>query len=90
MILGQLGLYAVAIPGANAWQGHHRRMLAGFSHIRIWADPDPAGVEFAGKIMQAMRNAKTVKLRSGDVSDTFMHEGAEGLLSLIQPVKEMR
>lgn len=84
IILEKLGLHAVAIPGASIWQGRHRRMLAGFNRVRIWGDPDDAGAEFTARICRALRSAKGMRLRAGDVTETYVQEGAEALLSLIK------
>ena len=83
MILTKIGLPAVAIPGAHGWQYHHRRMLAGFSRVFVWADPDDAGAEFMTKVMASMRTARGVSLKVGDVSETYMQGGADALLALI-------
>lgn len=84
LTLGECGLLAVAMPGANAWQSHYRRALAGFSKVVVWPDVDEAGAEFYSKISQAMNNTVAVKLPFGDVNDVFVKLGAEGLLSLIR------
>lgn len=75
---------AVAIPGAHLWRGHHRRMLAGFSRVWVWGDPDEAGGEFAAKLVRSMRQAVPVKLEDGDVNETFLSGGAEALLDAIE------
>ncbi|MEU8621443.1 toprim domain-containing protein [Streptomyces sp. NPDC048623] len=82
-ILRKLGLFAVAAPGANMWQGRHRRMLAGFSKVRVWGDPDEAGAEFSSKICRQLRTAQAMRLRVGDVTETYLAGGAEAVLSLI-------
>lgn len=83
IILNKIGLHAVAIPGANMWFGRHRRMLAGFSRVWTWADPDDAGAELTSKITRALKSAKAVRLKA-DVTDTYLAHGAEHLLSLVQ------
>ncbi len=84
IILKKIGLHAVAIPGAALWQGRHRRMLAGFNRVRVWGDPDDAGAEFTARICRALRSAKGMRLRDGDVTDTYMQGGAQPLLDLIK------
>ncbi|MGW2419740.1 hypothetical protein ACWC0C_10890 [Streptomyces sp. NPDC001709] len=84
IILRKIGLHAVAIPGAALWQGRHRRMLAGFNRVRVWGDPDDAGAEFTARICRALRSAKAVRLRGGDVTDTYIQGGAHALLDLIK------
>lgn len=83
MVLSSIGEYAVAIPGAKAWKPHHRRMLAGFSRVWVWGDPDDAGAEFVQKVTRALRSAKGVRLRDGDVTDTYLQGGADALRALI-------
>ena len=82
LILEQLGYPAVAIPGVNNWHRHHRRMLAGFSRIRVWADPDSAGAELVHKVSRALRQARRVTLKEGDVTETYMAHGADAIRAL--------
>jgi DNA primase len=83
IILTRIGLPAVAIPGALLWRAHHRRMLAGFSRVWVWGDPDDAGAEFTTKVCRSLRTAKGVRLRTGDVTDTYLTGGADALHALI-------
>lgn len=83
VILNQLGLPAVAIPGASGFQGHHRRMLAGFSRTWVWGDPDEAGADFTNRVCRMLRSAKGVRLRLGDVTDTYLMGGDEAIHNLI-------
>jgi DNA primase len=84
MILQQIGLPAVAFPGAKSFKGHHGRMLAGFNRLWVWGDPDAAGAEFVTKVTNRLpRSARGVKLTHGDVTDTFLAGGAKALVSLI-------
>lgn len=85
IILNSLGLHAIAIPGASLWQPCYRRMLAGFSRVWVWGDPDEAGAEFVNRLSKAMNSAKAVRIRGGDVTEVFMAEGASGILSLVAP-----
>lgn len=84
LLLEALGLHAIAIPGAALWKPHHARLLAGFNQVRVWADPDDAGAQLVAKICQSVRQAKPVRLRVGDVGETYARYGAEGVLDLIQ------
>lgn len=84
MILQQAGFHAIGFPGASTFQGHHGRMLAGFNRIWVWGDPDPAGAEFVHKIINRLpRSAKGVKLRAGDVTETYQAGGLAALYHLI-------
>ena len=83
LVLTKIGLPAVAIPGANLFQWRHQKMLAGFSRIYVWGDPDEAGAEFTKKLTKRMARAKGVRLKVGDVTDTYLAEGAGALHALI-------
>lgn len=84
LILNKVGLPAVAIAGANNFQYRHQKMLAGFSRIYIWGDPDDAGLEFNAKLTKRMRRAKSVRLTEGDVTDTYKAGGAKALYDLLE------
>ena len=83
MILTKVGLPAIAIPGAQGWKPHHRRMVAGFSKVHVWGDPDEAGAEFIGKVTRSVRNAVGVRLlrQDGDVTDLYLAGGRDALLA---------
>ena len=83
LILNKVGLPAVAIAGANNFQWRHQKMLAGFSRIYIWGDPDDAGLEFNAKLTKRMKRAKSVRLTQGDVTDTYTAGGIEAIYALI-------
>lgn len=83
IILRKIGLHAVAIPGAKAWKGHHRRMLAGFSRVYVWGDDDDAGAEFVQKVTTQMRQARGVNIKGGDVTDLYKSGGASALMGLL-------
>jgi DNA primase len=87
VILEQAGFDSIALPGANQWQPHHKRMLAGFERIYVWADPDAAGAEFAATIMSAMPKAQQVWLTAGDVNETFLAGGLDALVAAAEAVK---
>lgn len=85
LVLEQLGYPAVAIPGVHNWKSHHRRMLAGFSKVRVWGDGDQAGAEFGNKITKALRQAKVVRVPKGeDVTSLLLRDGAEAIHDLIE------
>ncbi len=85
MILNQVGLPAIGFPGASTFKPHHGRMLAGMNRVWVWGDPDQAGAEFVQKILNRLpRSARGVKLRGGDVTDTFLAGGAKALHNLVK------
>ncbi|WP_372411831.1 toprim domain-containing protein [Streptomyces luteireticuli] len=86
-ILRKIGWHAVAAPGAEMFFARHHRMLAGFSRVWVWADPDGAGAKFNNRVCRALRSAKGVRLRVGDVTETYLHGGAQSLYDLIDEEK---
>lgn len=84
MILNQIGLPAIALPGASSFRGYHGRMLAGFNRVWVWGDPDDAGQELVQKVTNRLpRSARGVKIRGGDISEVFLECGAKHIYSLI-------
>lgn len=79
LILTSLGYPAVAIPGASGFQSHHRRMLAGFGRVFVWGDPDEAGAQFTSRVTRMMGQAIGVRLKNGDVNETYVTEGADAI-----------
>lgn len=87
-ILVKLGLPAVALPGAELWQGRFRRMLAGFNRVWMWADPDDAGSDLLNKVTRQLRQAKGVRLKA-DVTDTYVAGGADAIFAALGREKEV-
>lgn len=83
IILNQIGLPAIGAPGAKSWKRRHSIMLSGFSRVYIWADPDDAGAEFAQAVMSKVRSATTLRLKDGDVNDTYLAGGADALMAVL-------
>ncbi|MEU1309137.1 toprim domain-containing protein [Streptomyces cinnamoneus] len=79
IILRKIGWHAVAAPGSEMWFPRHRRMLAGFSRVWVWGDPDEAGAKLTTKVCRSLRSAKPVRLRVGDVTDTYLTGGSQAL-----------
>lgn len=75
LVLKQIGLPAVALPGATSWRPHYRRILSGFDRIFLFGDPDDAGREFNRTISKALRQSVAVKLSSGDVTESVICNG---------------
>jgi DNA primase len=88
MILEQCGLPAIALPGAAMFRSHHRRLLAGFSRVWVWSDPDEAGADLLNRITASLRQAKGVRLQVGDVTETYLAGGEDAIHELIKTKKE--
>lgn len=79
LIHRKIGWHSVAVPGVEMWFARHRRMLAGFSRVWVWSDPDEAGSKLTTTVCRSLRSAKPVRLRTGDVTETYMAGGAQAL-----------
>lgn len=86
MILTQCGFHALGVPGARGWKPHWRRLLAGFSRVYVWADPDEAGAELLNTVMANTRQARPVKLQQ-DVSDTYVEGGEDAIFEALEDGK---
>ena len=84
LILNQIGIPAVGAPGAKMWRPHHRRMLAGFGKVWVFGDPDEAGAEFSHTVTRSIRQAHAIRLRLGDVTDTYLQGGEDAIYELIE------
>lgn len=87
--LNMIGLPAIAIPGAQGWQRHHRHVLEGFQRVWVWGDPDDAGAQFTQKVTRALSRAKGVRLPGGDVNEIYKAGGRDAVLDLVYPTKEI-
>lgn len=84
IVLKRLGLHVVGVPGAETFAWRHQKMLAGFSRIWHWADPDEAGANLVRTMTKRLRNTKPVKLEAGDVTDTYKQGGLEALRAIAE------
>lgn len=82
VILNKVGIPAVGFPGATSWRPHHRKVFAGFDRVWIFGDPDEAGGELVNKITRSLPQARALRL-AADVTDTYVAQGADALLSLV-------
>lgn len=74
----------VGVPGVNLWKPYHQFHFSGFERVLIWADGDKAGHDLANRIRNEVKQAEMVTLPSGlDVSDMYMHRGADALRALV-------
>jgi DNA primase len=87
MILTQLGLHAIAIPGAKLWTPAHATNLRGFSRVWVWQDPDEAGSEFVNKVLGALHQAAPVTLDM-DVNDLYLSGGKTQVLGALSRARK--
>lgn len=78
LILAQLGYPAVALPGAQTWKAHYRRLFEDFNRIVVFADGDHAGRSFADSWLERFpRSVEVAQMETGeDVNSMYLrYEG---------------
>lgn len=75
----QCGISAVGLPGANSWNSVLARCFR-FRNVRILADGDTPGREFAEQVCKDIFGAKVINFPDGhDVGSFFLERGAQAL-----------
>jgi len=83
MILTQIGLQAVGVPGTNTWKSHHWRMLEGFHRVVLFRDNDEAGSVLENELKNTNLPVVVVHPRGGkDVTISYMAGHGDELISL--------
>lgn len=80
---GLVGLPCVALAGTGAWQSRgkfFRRLLLDYDRVFVVMDPDAAGQKVVPDILKRVPNAINIVLPAGDVNETFLALGREGIL----------
>lgn len=82
--LTQAGHHAVAVPGANSWKSHHKRIFEGFARVIVFADGDDPGKQLAKRILKELPNAVIAQCpEDEDVNSMYLTGGKEALESLV-------
>lgn len=77
-----VGIPAVGIPGASAWQPHFSRVLSGFSRVLVFGDGDEPGRKFSRSVASLVDYAVEVPMPDGhDVNSLYVAGGAAALRS---------
>ena len=81
IILNQVGLHAIGVPGASAWRKPFELAVHGFENIIICedGDDDGAGKGLTSTIVKGLDWAKTVRFEGTDVNDYYLAHGAAAL-----------
>lgn len=82
IILNKLGIPAVGVAGAQAWQSdYYPRIFADFSTILIFGDGDEAGRAFARNIANDLPEATIINMPDDyDITDLYLDGGNDALL----------
>lgn len=85
LILEQIGLPSMGVPGASNWKPYWTQVFNDFSRVYIFSDGDKAGQEFAERVMSQLDQAVNIPMPHGmDVTDVFMEYGQEFLTDKIK------
>jgi DNA primase len=83
--LEDMGVPAVGVPGAQAWQAHFREPFLGYRKVIVVADGDDAGLSFAQSIAKTLSNASVIVMPAGeDVNSLVQKEGPDEVLRRLQ------
>lgn len=80
---GLCGIPAVGLAGTGNWKQRgkfYRRLMVDYDRVYILMDPDKAGQDMVPDIIRRVPNAVNVILPAGDVNETFLAVGREGIL----------
>lgn len=90
MILHQLGLPAIGIPGAKVWKKEWSLIFKPYRIVYVFTDGDTAGREFGQMIAGELSNARIIDMGtyidqdgntvSHDVNTRYLVEGADAIL----------
>lgn len=84
IVLAQLGLQSVGVPGTQNWKPHYPRIFEDYRRVVVFADGDEAGAKFGVKVAEAVHHATVVSMPPGlDVNDAYLdpHYGIDWLRS---------
>ncbi len=86
LTLRQVGVPALAAPGAKMWKEHWPNIFEDFSRVYIFTDGDRAGKEMWDKWSNGIETATIrVEMPSGeDVNSFFLRHGAEALRAKVK------
>lgn len=86
LILRQIGIPAVAIPGAENWQDWWPNVFEDLSRIYVFADGDDAGKKLYERLRDKLNMpVLRVKLPAGeDVNSTYLKYGAEAIVKRVK------
>lgn len=85
LIMKQIGIPALAVPGVEHWKEHWPNVFEDFSRVYLFEDGDSAGEKLWNKMSYELSNVIRVKMPDGeDVNSMFVKSGAEYLINRIK------
>lgn len=84
--LTQLGIPAIAVPGASAWKTHHFRLFEGYRKVVLIQDDDKAGTDMAKRILDTPLPVLVIQPPDGfnDVNAAVSGGATDALLDAIR------
>ena len=90
IIVNELGIPAVGVPGVAAWKPFYEKLFHGFDVVYVVGDNDikedgtNPGAEFSRRVASEITNSQIVTLPAGmDVTDYYLANGSDQLRSLV-------
>jgi DNA primase len=95
IIMNEIGIPAVGVPGVAAWKPFYSKLFTGFDVIYVIGDNDTRedkdtnpGADFARRVASEVLNSQIVQLPPGmDITDFYLGEGREQLANLVGGAK---
>jgi len=86
LVLRQIGIPAIAIPGASNWEDHWVNVFEDLSRLYVFADADDAGQKLYERLRDKLSMpVLKVRLPKGeDVNSTFVKYGAQAIIDRIK------
>jgi len=86
LILRQIGIPAISIPGAGNWEDHWINVFEDLSRIYVFADADEAGRKLYERLKDKLSMpVLKVRLPKGeDVNSTYVKYGAQAIIDRIK------
>lgn len=86
LILRQIGIPAVSIPGSTNWQDHWANVFEDLSRLYVFADADESGEKMYERLRDKLSMpVLKVRLPKGeDVNSTFLKYGAQAIIDRIK------
>lgn len=86
LVLRQIGIPSVAIPGASNWEEHWSNVFEDLSRIYVFADADEAGKKLYERLRDKLSMpVLKVRLPKGeDVNSTYVKYGAQAIIDRIK------
>lgn len=84
VVVNQLGIPAIGIPGTGMWAPHYERVLEDYEQVVLVRDPDARGEQLVKSLMKTDLPLRVVTPSHGDVNETVLAGHGEALIAAIK------